>query len=131
MVTVIEWGRVPGTNVDAASYGRYTVFLRRRSTGTWAVELYHSGRRTRHQELPASYSSADARQEAESWLLDEQGPQIRELARRVRAAQLETAGTRSMRAAGKRKQVKRGRRAPTGVTEKQFAAWMKARRIGR
>ena len=104
-LSLFTWGRVPNTDAQVATWGHYAAFVRRRSTGTWEIALYHRSRRTRHAERPVTLPLAEVRAEAEGWLLDEQGPEIRELVRRTQAAQTAGAGTRSLRAVagGKRR----------------------------
>ena len=105
-LSLFTWGRVPNTDAQVATWGHYAAFVRRRSTGTWEIALYHRSRRTRHAERPVTLPLAEVRAEAEGWLLDEQGPEIRELVRRTQVAQTAGASTRSMRAAsagGKRR----------------------------
>ena len=97
-LALFTWGRVPNTDAQVATWGHYAVFVRSRSTGTWELALYHRSRRTRHAERPGDLPLAEVRAEAEGWLLDEQGPEIRELVRRTQAAQSAGAGTRPMRA---------------------------------
>jgi hypothetical protein len=110
MLTLFDWGRVPGSTAQQASWGRYRVFLRPRSTGAWEVVLYHGPKRRRAEELPAELGLAAARAQAEQVLLDEQGPEVRELVRRAQLAQAAGSATRSLRAAGKRRRAPAKRR---------------------
>ena len=109
---LFDWTRVPYSRTShVAQWGHYAAFYRRRSAGAWEVQLVHSGRRVRHEELPAGASETDARAVAEQYLLDVQTPETRELARRMRAVQSADASTRSLRAVGgKRRHAKRGRK---------------------
>ena len=105
-LSLFTWGRTPGTDTQSAQWGHYLIFYRKRGSGTWEIALYHRSRRTRYAEWRGDVPEAEVRAEAEGWLLDEQGPEIRELVRRTQAAQTAGAGTRSMRAAsagGKRR----------------------------
>jgi len=126
-LTVFDWGHLPGTDVQIAQWGRYVVFLRRRSTGAWSIELWHETKRIRHAEHPGDLTPAEARAIAEGFLLDVQGPRQRELVRRMRAA---SATTRSLRAGGKRRRAGKGvvvneykRRWPDVHPSKSSSRW--------
>jgi hypothetical protein len=96
-ITAFDWNRVPGTNVEVARWGHYVVFLRRRSTGAWSVELWRLNQRQRHEEHSAELTAGEARTIAEDFLLDVQGPRQRELVRRLRGAQADAQATRAVR----------------------------------
>ena len=98
-LALFNWGRAAG-GAQVAMWGRYTALLAHHRSGAWSVDLYHGTKRTRHEELSADTTPADARTTAEQFLLDEQGPEVRELVRRARVAQMAGAGTRWLRAVG-------------------------------
>lgn len=111
-LALFNWGRAAG-GAQVATWGRYTALLAHHRSGAWSVDLYHGTRRTRHEELAADTTPAEARTTAEQFLLDEQGPEVRELVRRARGVQMASAGTRSLRAVGggkRRHPPKRGKR---------------------
>lgn len=101
-LALFNWSRTPD-GAQLATWGRYSAILAHHRSGAWTVDLYHGSRRGRREELDHGLTLPEARTTAEQFLLDEQGPEVRELVRRARVAEGRGAGTVSLRAVGGKK----------------------------